>query len=117
MCRSVKVLRHERQLRFFTYRRVLPLQPPHAPGYFVRMTDAHIRYGTKKATNVSITKELLQEAKDLGINLSATLEQALVEKIRDRRRAQWVADNAEAIDAYNEDVRKNGVFSDGRRLF
>jgi antitoxin CcdA len=83
----------------------------------MRMTDAHIPYGPKRAANVSVNKELLQEAKDLGINLSATLEQALVEKIRDRRRAQWIADNAEAIDAYNEDVRKNGVFSDGRRLF
>jgi antitoxin CcdA len=83
----------------------------------MRMTGAHIPYGRKRAANVSINKELLQEAKNLGINLSATLEQALVEKIRDRRRAQWIADNAEAIDAYNEDVRKNGVFSDGRRLF
>lgn len=83
----------------------------------MRMTDAHTRYGPKKATNVSVNKELLQEAKSLGINLSATLEQALAAKIRERRRAQWIADNAEAIDSYNEDVRKNGVFSDGRRLF
>jgi antitoxin CcdA len=83
----------------------------------MRMSDAHDSYGPKKATNVSVNRNLLREAKELGINLSATLEQALTDEIRDRRRAQWIAENAEAIDAYNEDVRKNGAFSDGRRVF
>jgi antitoxin CcdA len=74
-------------------------------------------YGLKKAANVSVNKELLREAKSMGINLSATLESALREKIRERRSEQWIAENADAIAAYNDDVEKNGVFSDGRRLF
>lgn len=74
-------------------------------------------YGQKKAVNVSVNKGLLREAKSMGINLSATLESVLREKIRQRQREQWIAENADAIAAYNEDVEKNGVFSDGRRLF
>lgn len=71
----------------------------------------------KKAANVSINAELLGKAKDLGINLSATLEQALAEQIADRQRAQWIADNRPAIDAYNQHVAQHGTFSDGLRMF
>lgn len=83
----------------------------------MRMTERSAKYGSKRPTNVSINASLLREAKDLGINLSATLENALDEEVRKRRRAQWLEDNADAIDAYNEHVEKHGVFSDGRRLF
>ena len=71
----------------------------------------------KRATNLSINAELLGRAKELGINLSATLEQALTEAIRQRARDQWVAENQAAIDAYNEHVDTKGVFSDGLRSF
>jgi antitoxin CcdA len=45
------------------------------------------------------------------------LEAALEQAIRDAERAAWLADNAEAIDAYNERVAKHGVFGDTRRRF
>jgi len=53
----------------------------------------------------------------MGINLSATLEQALATALRDKQRAMWLADNKAAMDAYNEHVDKYGVFSDGLRSF
>lgn len=71
----------------------------------------------KRATNLSINADLLSKAKELGINLSATLEQALVEALRKRQRDQWVAENQAAIEAYNQHVDKQGVFSDGLRSF
>jgi antitoxin CcdA len=83
----------------------------------MRMSDRPAGYGQKKPTNVSINKELLQEAKEMGINLSATLETALTEAIRQRRREQWLAENAEAIADYNREVERRGVFSDGLRKF
>lgn len=69
---------------------------------------------TKKATNVSIDRQLLETARACGINLSATLEEALAERIRAQ---QWLADNREAIASYNESVAERGVFSDGLRNF
>lgn len=71
----------------------------------------------KKAANVSINSDLLQEAKILKINLSATLEQQLVHLIRQKRRAQWLKENRLALDDYNAFVDKHGVFSDGLRQF
>lgn len=71
----------------------------------------------KKATNLSVNKELLAEARALKINLSATLEQALTEKVRKERRKQWLEDNQQAIDACNELAEKNGLFADKHRIF
>ncbi|MBN8280515.1 MAG: type II toxin-antitoxin system CcdA family antitoxin [Gammaproteobacteria bacterium] len=72
---------------------------------------------SKRPTNVSISSELLDQARELDVNLSATLEQALTELVRRRRREQWVAENREAIAAYNSHVEESGVFSDGLRSF
>lgn len=71
----------------------------------------------KKATNLSINKDLLTEARSLKINLSATLEQALTEKVRKARRKQWLEDNQQAIDSCNELAEKNGLFADKHRAF
>lgn len=71
----------------------------------------------KKATNVSISSRLLQQARELNINLSATLEQALQEIIRQKQRERWLVENQNAIDTYNLQVGEQGVFSDGLRTF
>lgn len=71
----------------------------------------------KKAANVSINSDLLEKAKGMNINLSATLEAALADQLRKEQRKQWKAENAKAIEAYNRFVESNGVFSDGLRKF
>lgn len=71
----------------------------------------------KKPTNVSINSDLLQKAKDMKINLSATLEHALAERLRNEQRTEWLRENADAIQAYNQFVEKNGTFSDSVRKF
>jgi antitoxin CcdA len=71
----------------------------------------------KKATNVTINSDLLARAREVGINLSATLERALAEQLRQRRSAEWLKENRGAIDGYNADVEARGVFSDGLRGF
>ena len=72
---------------------------------------------TKKAVNVSIQSELLEAARAEDINISATLEAALADQLRIKKRERWQADNAEAIEAYNSDVDKNGSFGDHARGF
>ncbi|AMK77877.1 MULTISPECIES: type II toxin-antitoxin system CcdA family antitoxin [Methylomonas] len=71
----------------------------------------------KKATNLSISAELLRQAKDYKINLSATLEQALTEIVKQKQRQQWLQDNQQAIAQYNQRVEECGSFSDGLRDF
>lgn len=71
----------------------------------------------KKPTNVSINSDLLEKAKTLKINLSATLEKALAEQLRNELRAAWVRENADSIQVYNQFVETNGTFSDSVRKF
>ena len=75
------------------------------------------RRASKRATNVTIDADLLKQARELNINLSATLEQALAELVRHRRREHWLADNRAAITTYNQHVAEHGVFSDRLRRF
>jgi len=75
------------------------------------------RVVAKKATNVSVRIDLLEAARACGVNLSATLERALIEEIKHSQRRKWREENQEAIAAYNEHVAKRGVFSDGVRSF
>lgn len=72
---------------------------------------------SKKPTNVSINRDLLEQAKALKINLSATLEEALAEAVREKQQALWKLENREAISAYNQMVEENGTFSDDLRSF
>ncbi len=81
------------------------------------MTIALNTQSLKKPTNVSINNELLVKAKQLKINLSATLEAALIEVVHAKQRELWKQENAAAIKAYNEMVENHGVFSDDLRSF
>lgn len=82
------------------------------------MIQPEIDHATpKKATNLTINRDLLAEARSLNINLSATLEWALTEKVRQIKRSQWRQDNREAIQACNELAEQNGLFSDKHRVF
>jgi antitoxin CcdA len=75
------------------------------------------RSAPRKATNLSINSDLLRIARELRINLSRELEMRLEELIAERRREQWLAENQQAIEAYNEHIERDGVFSDGLRNF
>ncbi len=79
--------------------------------------DGRHRSVAKRATNVSIRVDLLDAARNAGVNLSATLERALAEELASLKRARWREENRGAIAAYNEFVDGHGVFSDGVRSF
>lgn len=71
----------------------------------------------KKPTNLSINSDLLLKARERKINLSATLEQALAQQLRQSEREKWKSENKEAIEALNELAEKHGLFSDSFRDF
>ena len=71
----------------------------------------------KKPTNLSINSDLLSKAREMNINLSATLENELAKQLKIKQKEQWLQENTEAIQAYNDFVENEGVFSDGIRRF
>lgn len=74
-------------------------------------------YPKRRSLNLSISESLIEEARSMKLNLSRFLEEKLAEALRGARAQQWQEDNREAIDAYNEFVRRNGMWSDGLRKF
>lgn len=81
------------------------------------MQSANNSRSAKKSVNLSINSDLLAVARELNINLSATMEAALAEAVKRKRGERWLAENQAAIAAYNERVDTDGVFSDGLRKF
>lgn len=72
---------------------------------------------TKKPTNVSVNSDLIKKAKMLDINLSAALEQKLIELIKQKQTAAWLQSNKAAIMNYNEHAEQHGVFANELRSF
>ncbi len=81
------------------------------------MLTVYNPHAPKRAANLSVNADLLSKARDMNINLSATLELALVQEVKNKEREQWLAENRNAIDAYNTHIEAQGVFSDSIRSF
>jgi len=72
---------------------------------------------TKKATNITLSSDVLAEAKALGINISQSCDQFLRELVRNERERRWQQDNADFIAAYNQTVADEGLPLDTWRSF
>lgn len=81
------------------------------------MKSIYDHSAAKKPTNLSVNKDLLTKAKQLNINLSATLEKALAVEVSKRQAEEWLKANQKGLEACNEFVEKNGLFSDAFRDF
>ena len=71
----------------------------------------------KRPTNVSVNEDLLAKARNLGVNLSQTLEDGLKARVAEERRKRWLEDNKAAFVACNDHFEKYGLWSDGFRMF
>ena len=71
----------------------------------------------KKASNLSINSDLLQKARKLKVNLSATLENAIEEKLNAIEAERWRKENKQTIQKYNDFVAEHGLLSDEYQTF
>jgi len=81
------------------------------------MLALYNRNAPKKPTNLTINSDLLIKAKELKINISSVLEQALAERLKQTQKDEWLQENSESIASYNEHIEQFGVFSDTVRSF
>jgi antitoxin CcdA len=72
---------------------------------------------TKKPVNLSLDEELVEEARALGLTLSAAAEAGLRAAVREEKGRRWLEENAEAIRSSNEWVEKNGLPLEKYRMF
>lgn len=73
--------------------------------------------GPRRATNVTLPADLVAEAKQLGVNVSQACEAGLRASVAEIRRARWLAENREAIQAYNDRIAKDGPLLAAYRRF
>ena len=71
----------------------------------------------KKSTNLNLPVDLLESARALKLNLSRELETHLRKVIREKQSEQWRLENREAIQAINAQTERDGLWSDGLRMF
>lgn len=81
------------------------------------MSALYNKNAPKKPTNLTVNTDLLEQAKELNINISFTLEAALIEVVKQKKQEKWIKENADAIEIYNEQVSEFGLFSDEMRTF
>jgi antitoxin CcdA len=67
----------------------------------------------KKPVNLLVEADLLADARNKKLNISAVLDGALREALAKR----WLEENAEASEENRKDIEKNGIWSDGRRMW
>jgi post-segregation antitoxin (ccd killing protein) len=80
-----------------------------------------------KPTTISVTvdADLLAEAQGEGVDFVELVEHALLRRLstptavrmKNERAEAWRRENAEAIRAWNEEVARNGLWSDEFRQF
>jgi antitoxin CcdA len=69
-----------------------------------------------RATNLSLSAALVDEAKALGVNISLAAASGLEQAVAKRRAEQWMEENAAALDSYNAYVERNGLPLEKSRL-
>ncbi len=63
----------------------------------------------KRATNLSLNAKVLEAARELGMNLSQTVDVLLADEVRRRYWALWNDENRDAVAAYNARVESEGL--------
>ncbi len=71
----------------------------------------------KKATNLSLNSKVLEMARELGMNVSQTVDDLLAAEVRRRYWERWNEENREAIAEYNARIAGEGLPLEKYRTF
>jgi len=63
----------------------------------------------RRPTNISLDSAMIDDARELGINISRACEEGLAKQISEERGRRWLEENREAIESSNAWVEKHGL--------
>jgi antitoxin CcdA len=63
----------------------------------------------RKPVTLTIREDILRDAKAFELNTSQAAEAGIAIALRKARGEAWLAENAEAIEAYNAEIRERGI--------
>ena len=74
-----------------------------------------IRTSPKRAINLNLNARVLDMAREMGLNISQTVDALLTEEVLKQHWKRWQHDNAEAIADYNARISREGTFAQSIR--
>ena len=63
----------------------------------------------KQAIKLTLNSKVLEAARELGMNISQTVDELLATEVRHRYWERWNEDNKEAIAEYNARIAREGL--------
>jgi len=90
----------------------MPAMQSTAPQRSVR-----VRQPLKKATNLSLSVDVLEAAKALELNISQVCDSYLRQLVMQEQERRWRSEHAEFIAAYNATIETEGLPLDQWRTF
>jgi antitoxin CcdA len=87
------------------------LQADHSPDHLARRT------GARKATNLSLSVDVLEAARQLKLNVSQLCDAYLRHVVRQEQERRWRADHADFVAGYNATVEAEGLPLEAWRTF
>ncbi|MEG3151778.1 type II toxin-antitoxin system CcdA family antitoxin [Sphingomonas sp. ZT3P38] len=85
--------------------------------FMTRSTVREAKAPLRRPTNISLDSAMIEEARELGINISRACEEGLARQISKERGRRWKEENREAIEASNAYVAEHGLPLEKYRLF
>ncbi|KAA9009226.1 type II toxin-antitoxin system CcdA family antitoxin [Histidinibacterium aquaticum] len=71
----------------------------------------------RKSTSLTLDRDLLDEARALGVNISRSAEEGVAAAVKAERQRRWKDENREAMESMNRWVEENGVpFNEYRKF-
>lgn len=64
--------------------------------------------GTKHDTTITLDADTLAAARELGLDVSAVAEEAILKAVEEVRRKQWLAENTDVFSAQSDWHEQNG---------
>ena len=74
-------------------------------------------HAPKKATNLSLNSKVLEAAREMGMNLSQTVDTLLADEVKRRYWEQWNERNTDAVAEYNARIATYGLPLEKYRTF
>lgn len=71
----------------------------------------------RRATNVSLPADLVEQARALNVSISQACEKGLAAEVKKSREDKWIEENWEAIQSSNAYVEKHGLPLAKYRMF
>ena len=65
--------------------------------------------GRRKSSNITLSVELVAEARALGINVSQAAEYGIEAAVAAHRQQRWLAENVAALESSNAYVEQHGL--------